>query len=68
MPNTGMDWWVIIGVLAGVAAAYFAWRQLRGKSAKTQNIVEHGSGNELSGGEGETSNTVKHGDNNKLNG
>lgn len=33
MPQTGMDWWVIGGVLVAAIGAYIAWRQLRGRKA-----------------------------------
>lgn len=68
MPQTGMDWWVVVGVLVAIVSVYFAWRQSARMRTRTRNKVEHGSGNELKGGEGNTINSVKHGDNNRLSG
>lgn len=65
MPQTGMDWWVIAGVIAAFAAIAVAFVRL---PRKTTNIVKGGSGNTLKGGDGTTRNVVKNGDNNKLSG
>jgi LPXTG-motif cell wall-anchored protein len=68
MPQTGMDWWVIVGVLAGIAGAFFAWRQIRKPKRKTTNTITSGSGNTQTGGPGETSNAIDRGDNNNQSG
>ena len=68
MPDSGMDWWVILGVIATIAAAFFAWRQARGGAKRTVNTVQHGHRNTQSGGDGETTNSVDHGDDNRQRG
>lgn len=68
MPETGMDWWVIAGVLVAVVAAVIAWRQLRGRKPATTNTITHGSHNTQTGGKGETRNSISHGDNNQQGG
>ncbi len=65
MPQSGMDLWVIAGVLIAAVAAVFAWRQSRGHSkAQTKNRIDTGHRNNQSGGRGTTENTIKNGDNN----
>jgi len=36
MPQTGMDWWVILGVVVAVVGVIIAWRQLK----KSRSTVE----------------------------
>lgn len=46
MPQTGMDWWVIGGVVIAAIAALIAYRQLRSKpsSTKTRISVKNSQG------------------------
>jgi hypothetical protein len=39
MPQTGMDWWVIAGVVIAAVAAFIAYRQLRTKPAGTKTRI-----------------------------
>lgn len=57
MPETGMDWWVVAGVLVAIVGVFVAWRKSARKGA---NVIRHGSSNRQSGGD----NRVEHGDNN----
>lgn len=65
MPQDFMDWVVVIGVLAAVAAVVVAFMR---RPKKTDNTVTGGSHNTLSGGDGTTRNSVKDGDHNNLSG
>lgn len=68
MPQTGMDYWVIAGVVIAAAAAFLTWRSMRKPTVKTTNKVVGGSGNTQTGGNGTTSNEVDRGDNNNQSG
>lgn len=68
MPQSGMDWWVIAGVIIAAIAAIIAWRQLRGGAARTKNTTIDGDNNTQTGGKGQTENTIERGRNNKQGG
>jgi LPXTG-motif cell wall-anchored protein len=69
MPQTGMDLWVIMGVLIAGFAAWLAWRQFRAiASRRTVNKIGHGSHNTQTGGQGQTENVIERGDHNKQGG
>ncbi|WP_143529944.1 hypothetical protein [Salibaculum halophilum] len=68
MPQTGMDWWVIAGVLVAVFGVWIAWRQYRAAKPKTENTILGGNRNRQSGGDGDTVNTIRHGDDNDQSG
>lgn len=65
MPQTGMDGWVIAGVLIAALGIFIVWRR---SGKKTENVIRHGSGNMQTGGDGDVRNTVDHGDNNNQSG
>jgi hypothetical protein len=60
MPETGMDVWVFVGVIATVVSAFAAWRF---RSKKTTNIAINSSHVHQSGGDGTTVNRAKDSDN-----
>lgn len=64
MPQTGMDWIVTIGVIAGIVAAIAAVIALRNRPKKTTNTIVGGSHNRQSGGDGVTQNRIENGDHN----
>lgn len=69
MPQSGMDGWVIAGVLIAAIAALIAWRQLRGGGPRrTVNRVGQGHRNHQTGGQGQTENTVERGNDNRQGG
>ena len=51
MPQTGMDWWVVGGVVMAAIAAFIAYRQLRSKpaSTKTRILVKNSQGADVVG-------------------
>lgn len=51
MPQTGMDWWVIGGVVIAAVAAFIAYRQLRSKppGTKTRISVKNSAGADVVG-------------------
>lgn len=69
MPQSGMDVWVIAGVIVAGVAAFIAWRQWRGAgSRRTTNRVGQGHRNHQTGGQGQTDNTVERGNDNRQSG
>lgn len=64
MPQSGMDWWVVAGVIIAAIAAFITWRQSRGNASRTTNKIIDGNNNTQTGGKGRTKNTIKRGDNN----
>ena len=68
MPQTGMDWWVIAGVLVAVAGVWIAWRQLKGGKPTTTNAIKTGNRNTQQGGSGSTVNQIDNGDDNEQRG
>lgn len=66
MPEWFFDWWGVIGAVAGVVCAYFAWRSWG--SRKTTNSVVGGNNNTQKGGAGVTHNQVRDGDGNNQSG
>ena len=68
MTGSIFDYWQAIVGLVAIIGVFFAWRQWRGKAPKTENTIEHGSGNAQTGGEGDTVNKIIHGDNNQQGG
>ena len=65
MPQDGMDWWVIVGALATLAAVAVAFLR---RPRKTDNSIENGSHNRQRGGDGTTTNRIKGGDHNDQSG
>ena len=39
MPENGMDWWVIAGVVVAVIAVWIAWRQFKGRKPANKTKV-----------------------------
>jgi ABC-type nickel/cobalt efflux system permease component RcnA len=68
MPQTGMDWWVIAGVLVAVIGVWIAWRQYRKGRATTHNTIKGGNRNTQQGGFGSTVNQIEDGDDNEQRG
>ena len=68
MPQTVMDWIVTIGVIAGLVAAYYAYRQFTGGGSKTINKITQGNRNTQEGGPGQTENSIKDGNDNSQKG
>ena len=70
MPQTGMDWWQVAGVIIAALSLIFAvWQYRRSKrTVETTNTVINGNNNTLTGGKGTTRNTVDGDDNNRLSG
>ncbi len=60
MPQSSMDWWVILGVIVAIAGVFFAWRQWRGSKFKnTSNIARDSDRVTQTGGEGVTRNQAE---------
>lgn len=68
MPQTGMDWWVIAGVLVAVVGVWIAWRQYRKGQPTTRNSIKGGNRNAQRGGAGSTGNRIEDGDDNEQRG
>lgn len=69
MPQTGMDMWVIAGVVFTAIATFIAWRTWLGRGAKrTKNVIIDGNRNVQEGGEGQTENTIERGNDNRQSG
>lgn len=56
MPTTFMDYAVVIGVIAGLIAAYAAWRN---RPKKTKNVALNSQRVDQEGGAGTTANIAK---------
>ncbi len=69
MPQTGMDWWVVAGVIIAALALFIAWRKWRGGAAsRTVNRIGAGHRNDQRGGQGQTENTIERGNDNRQRG
>jgi LPXTG-motif cell wall-anchored protein len=65
MPQTGMDWWIIAGVIVALVGVGVAFLR---RPTKTVNEITKGDGNTQSGGAGSTHNKIVEGNKNKQSG